>query len=225
MGLRAGSTVAVLLLVAACGSAAPSTSPPPSATTAPAASATPAATPAASATPSPTPVAADVSEPFLAIISDPAYAADADVSGTMAIGGVEGTVSGGVSFSGPDSASSLTISIAGQEQTNESIDLGDDAWERESPGPWLAVKPSTSPMAAYLDGLTSVVDLGVVDLDGTSLHHLQPADGGVLSPAALGFDVAGAKDVAITIDFYATDDGTPAVIAVGGAWTQASDGE
>jgi hypothetical protein len=212
---RVTSRLAIAILVAACGSTAPSATPTPTATPAPT------ATTATTASPTPAPV--DVSAAFIGAITDPTFSASATVAGTLSIGGVEGTISGVAQFDGSASSSSTTLSIGGQEQVSESVKIGDQAWERQSPGPWLAKPASDRSIGSTLAGLTSAVDLGVETIEGQALHHLQPAGGGEISPEVLGFDVEGASDPVFTIDFYATDDGTPVIIAFGGAWTQTSD--
>ncbi len=211
----------VMVVVVACGGTSPSG--PPSSTPVPSATPVPSTTPVPTASPTPAPV--DVSAPFLAAITDPGFEADMEISGTVTIAGTEGTITGFGTVSGAGSATSITLSIAGRDQINESIEIGDEGWARRAPGPWLVDPPSKSSMRAFLEAMTGAVDLGVVDLDGTSFHHLQPAGGNELTPEAAGFDVEGARDAAFTIDFYATDDGTPAIIALGGAWTQTADGQ
>ncbi len=75
-----------------------------------------------------------------------------------------------------------------------------------------------------IEALSGIEDVGVVTKDGKPLHHLQAKGGNEISPEALGFDVEGATDPSFTLDLYATEDGTPAIIAVNGSWSQDNDG-
>ncbi len=54
--------------------------------------------------------------------------------------------------------------------------------------------------------------------NGRPLHHLQPKGGGAIPSDVLGLDQA-ARNPAFTMDFYAEDDGTPAIMEISGTWT------
>jgi hypothetical protein len=190
---------------------------------------TPSAAPSASPTVAPTPTATpfDVSAAFLEIISDPDFSAKMDVDGTMEMG-VTATLSGTITGAGSDSRSILTIDVAGNRIETESIAVDGKAYSRTAPGPWLEVDvPSggsdKTSLTAWLRTLDSIEDLGVVTKNGQKLHHLSAGDEPV-PPGALGLDSRTFTDPEVTIDFYAEDDGTPAVFSVDGTWTQLING-
>jgi hypothetical protein len=210
----------VVVLVAACGGATASSTPAPSAA--------PSVAPA-TPVPTPSPTPADVSAAFVQAVSAPDLKAEATLTGTVTISGLEGTITGDAVRSGDASQSSNTIAIGGTKQTTESIEEGPSSpggagsWTKHDDGPWVVQEVSTQPdLFETIAGLSGIEDVGIVVKDGKPLHHLRPKAGTEISPGALGFDVEGAKDPAFTMDFYATDDGTPAVIAINGSWTQAS---
>jgi hypothetical protein len=210
----AALAIVVLVVAGACGD--PNATPAPAPTTAP--------TPTAVPTPSPSPV--DVTDDFVRIITAPDFSATATVNGTVMVGPNTADVTGNAIFAGPDS--SVTLSVTGGEATQaiESVAIGSKRWGRKTPGPWLAAPdadPSEGSMSGTLATIASVKDLGVEEQDGRPLHHLQPGGGGAVSPAILGFDVEGATDPALVMDFYATDDGTPAVMRLDATWTQTVD--
>jgi hypothetical protein len=175
-----------------------------------------------SATPSPSPAA--VTTEFLRIVAAPDFSATAAVSGTVTIAGTAGGITGDAVFAGPDASLAMTIALAGASRETASVSIGRQHWERHSPGPWLA-KPDADPLTGSLSGMlaaiASVEDLGVVARDGRQLHHLRPQGGGTISPATIGFEVDGATDAVFSMDIYTADDGTPAVLGINGAWTQA----
>ena len=207
-------SLAVTLVIAACGGAPTSV--------APSATATPAATPTAAPTPSPTPI--DVAAAFAKIATAPDFSAVGKIAGTVTIAAVDGEITGDGLFDGADSSGSTTLAVGTFKQVTHSVTVGDQSWTRKEPGPWLV---DTSPTANrglddYLRSVTAVVDLGVETYAGQELHHLQPKGGNKASPEALGFDVGTATDAAFTVDLYATDDGTPAIMTVTGSWTTVS---
>jgi hypothetical protein len=214
--LRPGVLSAVVLcVVAACGS---STTP----------SASPAAPPSPSAAASPSVAAADVKAAFLDVIADPKFAGKATISGSIALAGITGEVSGDWTFNGPDSHSATTISLPGTEQTNESITLGPDGWERSGDGPWLERETKPDPKKSFtrmLAVLSGIEDLGIESKDGVDLHHFQPRNGGDVPADALGLDNALTRDAKAKADFYATDAGTPEIFIFHVTWTQAIGGQ
>jgi hypothetical protein len=208
-------TLAVALTIGACGGAP--------ASVAPSFTATPSATATPAPTPSPTPI--DVAAMFVKIISSPDFTAAATIKGRLKIGTVDGDLTGVVTGGAGDSSQSLTITAGSFTQVTSSTKIGDTSWSRKSPGPWLEDLKTSTPkkdLSDFLRGLSAVVDLGVETRGGKSLHHLQASGGNEIAGETLGFDVATAKDAKFTIDFYATDDGTPAIIAITGAWTTVS---
>ncbi len=210
--------IVVVLGLAACSGSTASVAPSVAPSSAPAA--TPTAVPTTAPTPSPTP--ADVSAVFIKKLASPDFKAAATITGTMSVGTVSGGITGSGAFSGPDSRTDLTITAGTFTQETASVSVGTTSWSRRSPGPWLedpakaAGSPDTS-IGAVIKSMLSVTDLGVETRGGKSLHHLRSANGNAIPPAVFGVDPAVAKDAAFTLDFYATDDGTPAIMAIGGS--------
>ena len=205
--------IAALWSLAACGDNNPTPTPPPTTI--------PTVAPTASPTASPTPV--DVTPDFIRIIASPAFSATADISGTVSLGGVTGDLTGRAVMAGPNSSQTLTINIGGTSRQTDSVSIGSKHWNRSAPGPWLAAPdadPSRGSLSGTFTAIASVEDLGVVPKAGRKLHRLRPAGGGQISPAAIGFEVEGATDAAFGMDFYTTDDGTPAILGINGSWTQ-----
>ena len=209
--------VAISLIAAACGGSTTSV--------APSATPTAASTPTAAPTPSPTPI--DVPAAFVRAIVAPNFTATAVVTGELAIGAVKGDISGKGVFSGPNSSMSLSITAGTVKQDTETVTIGASKWSHKAPGPWLEdpAKPAGSDegsIGEMLRSAVSVVDLGVEARGGKPLHHLRSSSGNSVSGAAVGFGSASTKDGKFTLDFYATDDGTPAIMAIAGTWTQVS---
>jgi hypothetical protein len=172
--------------------------------------------------------AADVKAAFLDAIADPKFAGKATISGSITLAGIDGEVSGDWTFDGPDSHISTTISLPGNEETNESITIGPDGWERRGDGPWLEREKAPDPSKSFtrmLAVLSGIEDRGIESKDGVELHHFQPANGGDVPPDALGFENALTRDAKATADFYATDDGTPEIFIFHVTWTQAIGGQ
>ena len=181
-------------------------------------------TPAPSAVPTPSPSPVDVSDDFVRIIAAPDFSATADITGTVSFGAAAGEITGDAVFSGADSSLSMRIASGGVTQETDVIGIGSQGWSRSSPGPWLQdgdLGRSRGSLPGTLGAIASVEDLGVVAKNGQQLHHLQPNGGGEISPGTIGFGVEGATDLAFTMDYYATDDGTPAILGINGTWMQA----
>jgi len=203
----------VALVVVACGGGAASVAP----TDTP----VPSITPTPAPTPSPSP--ADVSAPFLTDISSPTFSAATTLTGTIKVGATSGTLTGTGKLSGSDSEQVLTIKTASTSTVQSSISLGTKDWNKEDPGPWLEEPVPAVPKKGlddFLHTLTGVKDLGFETRDGKKLHHLQPTAGSAIPAEFVGFaNTENAKDGAFTIDFYATEDGTPAILVLAGTWT------
>ena len=209
----ASGLVVVACIVVACGGGAASVAP----TDTPAPSVTPKPAP----TPSPSP--ADVSAPFLKAITAPTFSAVTTLTGTIKVGANTGTLTGTGKLSGSDSDQVITIKTASTSSVQSSTSIGSTNWSKEDPGPWLEDPATATPRKGlddFLRGLTAVKDLGIETRDGKKLHHLQPVAGDAIPAEFVGFaNSANAKDGAFTIDFYATDDGTPAILVLAGTWT------
>jgi hypothetical protein len=195
------------ILLAACGGAGSSTPTP-----------TPTPTPA----PSPTPTF-DVAAAFRSIITDPNFSGTMTLDGSISMG-FNGTMTG--EFSGDKSSSHalVTVDVAGTHQETETIATGGRYFSRTGAGPWIespapsADKPSID---TWLKGLTGLTDLGVATKNGRQLHHLSVAGGEPLGPEVFGMDPAVIRNATAAIDFYAEDDGTPAIMSLVMDWTQA----
>jgi hypothetical protein len=169
----------------------------------------------------------DVKSAFLDVVSDPGFSGKATISGTIALAGIDGEVSGQWAFNGPDSHTATTISLPGSEQANESITIGRKSWERTGDGPWLERdKPDPSKsFTKVLATLASLDDQGVESRDGVDLHHFVPRDGGAFPVDALGINTPGVKDAKATADFYATNAGVPEIFVFHVTWMQAIGGQ
>jgi len=219
-GSAPGRLLAALALLslaaAACG---------PAATTSPSASV---ASAPPSIAPSPSPSAADVSAAFIKAITNPTFKGSSDVTGTITFGTFDGDADGTFDFNGGDSHTRITLSIAGQDQTTETISLGDNKYERTDDGPWVEGEAQAADRESLSDILRAVIeleDMGVETRDGRELHRLQLPDGGEIPAEAMGIDASVLKDPKFTMEFFAEPDGTPAVMAVEGTWTQEVNGE
>jgi hypothetical protein len=165
----------------------------------------------------------DVKAAFLDVVSDPGFSGNATISGTIALAGIEGEVSGQWTFNGPDSHTATTTSLPGSEQANESITLGRKTWERTGDGPWLERDEAPDPHKSFtkvLAALGSLDDEGVQSRDGVDLHHFRPGNGGAFPVDALGIDNPGVKDAKATADFYATNAGVPEIFVFHVTWLQ-----
>ncbi|TAJ99923.1 MAG: hypothetical protein EPO36_10470 [Chloroflexota bacterium] len=190
-------------------------------------SSTPAPTPTPTPTAQPSPTPLDVSATFLEIVGDPQFSAEMEIDGTMEIG-VTATLSGTIRGSGADSHTIFNVEVVGTTQASESITVDGTSWTRTDAGPWLEVPTAPaaeeSSMTAWLATLEGVEDLGVETKAGRKLHHLSIGDD-PLPPAVLGLDPSTFTDADVTIDFFAEDDGTPAIFTVEGTWLQLIAGE
>ncbi len=206
---------ACALAIAACGAPATSIAPSQVAT----------AAPSATAAPTPSPSAADVSAAFVKQLVSPTFSGTATITGDMTIGPLGGDITGSGTYNGQDSNMKLTINVGTFKQETETTKIGTSTWSRKSPGPWLEVPAKAAgardtSLGGILRSIVTVNDVGVESRDGRQLHHLQSAEGNELAAAAFGLDESAAKDAEFTLDFYATDDGTPAIMAIDGSWTQ-----
>lgn len=214
--------VAAMLAVSACGANPATPTPMPSPT--PTQAATPTPTPTPSPTPGPTPV--DAAPAFVRTMTSPTFSGAADLTGTVTVGVLSGTASGTLEIGGGNSSSTTRMTIGGTTSVNDSISIGPDSWTRSEPGPWLVrARTSKGSLAGLLAKVSSVTDVGVESRANRQLHHLRPASGNTIDPITIGFDVANATGASFTLDFFATEDGTPAVMALAGSWTQTIDGQ
>ncbi len=206
---------AIALAVAACGPGGASTSP----------SASTSAPTAPTASPSVAPSAVDVSAVFVEIITDPDFSGRADIDGTIGFASIEGEAGGEFEFNGEDTRTEITLTLAGQEQTTETITVDRRGFDRTDGGPWVEeeepVGDDPQSLAELLGAVSSLEDTGVETRDGRELHHLELPDGGEIPAEAMGIDTSVLKDPEFTMEFFAQPDGTPAILTIVGTWTQA----
>jgi len=188
-----------------------------------AATPTPAPTPTPTTAPTPTPV--DVAAMFVEQVAA-VESANMPFTGTALIGEVEAALSGTLGLSGTDTRSTFVFDVDGAKQTQESIRIGTQRWARDGEGPWVLDPEPADPAkttSAYLLGLTSLEDKGVETKDGRELHHLVPPASNQLTPEVFGLPPS-VTDAEITTDFWAEDDGTPAIWTLVASWTQGDPG-
>jgi hypothetical protein len=214
---RAAVAGALALALGACGGGA---TPTPAPTSAP----TPAPTATPGPTPAPTTAAADVAKVFLARMLA-ARTGVLAMTGSIAVGTVEVPLTGTLTINGGDSQSIITIETPGASQTQESIRVGTQQWNRSAGGPWV-LNPTpndrTKSLSAFLQALTALEDRGVATHKGQQLVRLVPPASETMSAEALGFNSPGVRDAKVTMEFWAKDDGTPAAWSFNVAWSQAS---
>lgn len=207
-------------LIAGC-SGSPASSVAPAASPSEAATSAPPATAAPTLTPSPSP---DVAKLFASQFTDE-FAAAGPIIGTISLGNLEGQISGAMAASGGNSGFQMMLTIPGILSTS-SYQLKVDGKEYESKdgGPFFEVDPSDA-----ASGLSSVMaaaaltakDEGVVSVNGEDFHHMVPSSGNAISAADLGMTEPSMADATGTLDFYARDDGSLAVMSLSLAWDMA----
>jgi hypothetical protein len=224
MHSRAGSLLSLVtagLLVAACGGS-PAASADPGPTASPVA-----VTPAPTASPSPTPVA-DVSKLFTAQLVNPQFEGAGPISGSMTIGNLAGSIAGTMQMKGKDTTFEMTIEIPNVlSSTSASVEVDGTEYTSKDGGPWFkAEAPATDSglsTAVSVAALTAT-DAGIVTMQGQQLHHMVPGNAGTITAADLGMTDPSMADAKGTLDFYARDDGSLAVMSVGLEWTVDSGG-
>jgi hypothetical protein len=213
--LRVAVAGALALALAACGGGAT-----PTPTPAP----TLAHTAAPTTTPAPTPAGADIAKQFLARLLATRTGVLA-ISGSIAVGTIEVPISGTVTLSGPDSQSTITLEAPDASQTQESIRVGTQEWNRSTGGPWV-LNPTpndrTKSLSAILEAVTSLEDRGAAAKGGRQLRRLVPPASLTIPVAALGFDNPGVQDAKVGMEFWAEDDGAPAAWSFDVSWSQSN---
>ncbi|MFH1474898.1 MAG: hypothetical protein ABIG85_03465, partial [Chloroflexota bacterium] len=160
---------ALMLALAACGGGA---------------TPTPVPTPVPTAAPTPTPAAVDVAKEFLARLLAARTGVMA-ISGSIAVGTTEVPISGTITIDGGDSQSVITLDPDGTNQSQESIRVGTQQWNRSAGGPWV-LNPTpndrTKSLSAFLQTLTALEDQGLATKEGRQLHRLVPPASVTISP-------------------------------------------
>lgn len=192
--------------------------------------ATPTGTPAPavvtpSPSPSPTPPA-DVAKSFTVKMVDPGFEGAGPISGTTSFGNLEGTVSGAIVVKGGDSSFQLAIEIPGLMSASAyQIKVDGKEYESQDGGPWFELEGTTDDgglNAAMSVAALTVTDEGIVTKAGRSLHHLVPANGGSVTATDMGMTSPSMADAKGTLEFYAHDDGSLAVMSMSLSWTLTS---
>lgn len=222
IGVPVQLVLATALIAACSGSPATTQAPPATPTGTPMPTSAP---PTAAPSPSPT-APADVATLFASQLTDPAFEGTGPISGTLSLGNVEGTVTGALGVKGADSGFQLAIEIPNLLATSTyQIKVDGRKYVSQDGGPWFEVEdPSgSSGLSAAMDvAALTVTDAGIVTRGGQSLHHLVPANGGSVTAADLGMTDPSMADARGTLEFYARDDGSLAVMSMSLSWTATS---
>jgi hypothetical protein len=141
----------------------------------------------------------------------------------VSLASFDGEAEGDFEFNGPDTHTVLTLAIAGQEQTTESLTVDGQDYDKTAEGPWIvgdttSDEPET--LADVLAAIEELEDTGTETRDGQELHHLELPEGYEIPAEALGIDTTELQDPEFTMEFFAEPDGTPAILAFEGAWRQ-----
>jgi hypothetical protein len=224
-GSRTGLFLMVVTLVAgACGVNGPAPSSDPASPTAAisptvSASAAPAQVPTASARPPAQPsTPVDVAKAFRTKMAA-TQAFDATIDGMVTVGDTSLPAKGTLQVSGSDSHQVITIAT-GKPQTTETVTIEGTTYTRRG-DVWFGAPATSSTMLAdaFDRALAGLTDLGSVSIAGRELHRLVPPPGTTIPMTSFGTSPSPAGGT-MTVEFYAEEDGTPAVIAIDATWTQ-----
>jgi len=191
----------------------------------------PTATPSPSLVPTPE-ATPDVAQVFVASMTSPDFQAVSDMSGTLSIQSegitIEGTIEGEYRFSGGDSASSLTMTMAGVTQQQDEVSIDGATYASTDGGPYVLAEADegsdqTATLNEILAGLESLRDAGAVEHYGRTVRELKPTDPIDLDPATLGLTDPSMANADVSMAFYAETDGMPAGFSVAMTWTQGLD--
>ena len=164
----------------------------------------------------------DVPALFIKALRDP-FRADASVEGEMTVGSATYAFTGSSQIDGSDNHQIITIAMPGATERTETLTLDGVKYENRD-GLWFEKSDSGqgsgpgSDFSSVLKSILDVADDGVVTRDGRSLHHLKPRQDAPIPISAIGMADPGG-DGTVTFDFYASDDGTPVVMAMNATWT------
>ncbi|MGZ6267989.1 MAG: hypothetical protein ACXWNR_05445 [Candidatus Limnocylindrales bacterium] len=158
---------------------------------------------------------------FTTTISADDFQASGSVIGTVSvtISGqkIDGTYSGTSKFKGNDSASTITMTMAGTKTTNDSVSVGDSDYSRTNDGAWTKTARSTTGTSFRVLTAEGVTDKGVELHDGQKLHHLDLVK--TPDPKSLFKDPTMVNGQ-YTVVMWAKDDGTPAGMTIAGSYSQ-----
>jgi hypothetical protein len=182
--------------------------------------------PAASdAPPETAPPAIAPGDAFVAVVTDPAFAATADVTGTRTIGGTTTTTTGTLALSGSSWHLVRTATTGKARSTVEASSIGGTGYVKAG-AEWFEASDAAGSglVAAVLGTSGPIVDAGTETVDGAILHRLAIDAPDALAPA-LGLAAAGTSRVAGTVDVWVQDDGTPVRARLAATWSQKVSGK
>ena len=217
----AALTVALTLMVAACGSSPgpASGSQPPGSPSPAAASPTQSASPAVSPSASPSaPPSADVVTLVSARIGHATFAAKTELTGQLVVGGETFDISGTGSIRGRSSDTTITIDGPSGTTITQARTVAGTSYSRTGDGPWFASTASSTGSVGIDFG--TLRDAGPDTFQGQPAHRLVPTK--ALTPKDAGF---GSATGTVTVALYATEDGTPLGVVVTADWGQVVDGK
>jgi hypothetical protein len=214
--------LAVMALVAACGSTGPTL--PPTAAPATSAPSSPAAAESAAApspteAPSPTPTAApDVSGAFNAELSDPMWSPHITVKAVTTVGTTNIPMTGTIDVNLGTSHTVITTGQGSAAVTEETISNGATEYTRQY-GAWFKSAATSGSLGTLVTGTKGFIDAGVETKDGQALHHMELPAGAVVPTDGLGVP-AGSTDAQASIEAWADGEGNPVIIDVTASWNQ-----
>ena len=223
---RAGLLAAIAIVVAGCGSTNPESANPSSAPTSAPPSASATASPSPSATPSPSPSATpspstDVGAALVKRLSGFAFFAKSTIAGELDVASARYGITGTYEGAGTANHTVLLVQTPGG-QADETIYVSGTTYHRTGSGPWY-IRPLTlkaQDLGSFLKTITTIQDGGVESKNGQQLHHLTVPAGTSVPPALLGQTDPSISGPGGSIEFWAKDDGSPAVMAAVATWKQ-----
>jgi hypothetical protein len=148
------------------------------------------------------------------------------ISGMFQLGNLQVPVSGDMTrAANGDSAMHEQFTIGTTAKSTAEIDIGDTQYVSTDGGPFVAHPGGASSGSPLVDptkigtSLASLQNAGLVDHDGRQLYELKPS-----ADLAIGLQDLGLGDTFPNaqggVDFFAEQDGTPAVMEITASWQQ-----
>ena len=221
---RVAMVIAVALIVAACGSNPPPSAAPATESPSPSVAATASPSPSPSPTASPSP-SNDVGAALIGKLTGPGFFAKSTIAGELDVAGARYGIVGSYDAAGVANHTVLTVQTP-TGQAEETIYSGGTTYHRTGSGPWYAKPPTlgSSDVSGFLRTVKTIQDSGVEAKNGQQLHHLTLPPGTSLPPSALGLTDPSITGATGTLEFWAKDDGTPAVMTEKASWQQTVSG-
>jgi len=155
-------------------------------------------------------------------LSDPELMARVAISGEMTFDTISLPITGVLELRPGASHTVITLASGASAQTSESTYVGGHKYERVN-GVWFdAGTPDSKGLGSTILGQGGFRDTGIETKNGQQLHHLELPTGSAIPPEALGFDDPAMGNAAATLEAWAEEDGTPAVMLITASWSQAS---